>query len=418
VADLRVFDYVGRSMERLGFLKRLLKRASATSTSNLENLGKDLISTVSQKHRVPITKARFEYVKSRVREDIFKSVKKEVDLWIKEGRNPPEVYIEIQDLYLADPSIPSQAGRLVVDNWRRYPALGTNLCLIRKGTYSLNTRGVSFLSFINPEELNAFTKYDPETNPLKINRQQGLLLLYSLIENDGEVIIPLWNNINKSLFTEKEAGDLLPNIYRKIISRHRTRLLPVDIRERLDVIEDTARSIEKVALSGKGYGGTSPRETAIRPRLEPYVDIGIFTKTNRIKYEYQVSSVGEVWLENLSGDRTSDDIGTFLQSQFFATSAAAQAITARTLTSSDEIVPYLRSAWNAISSSNGYAPIEEIALVAGVKALIEEQLIIEIEQARKALVAFQKDNPYQVRFTVDRLGVLAHAKFVEDSAPS
>jgi hypothetical protein len=33
--------------------------------------------------------------------------------------------------------------------------------------------------------------------------------------------------------------------------------------------------------------------------------------------------------------------------------------------------------------------------------------------AREAIIAYQKANPYQVRFTVNRMGVLAHARFLE-----
>jgi hypothetical protein len=420
LAELRVFDYIARSMERLGYLKRLLKRVSATSTSNFENLGKDLVNAVSQKIRVPITKERLEYINTRVRGDILKSIKQQIDVWLKGEGEPPDVLIEIQDLYLADPTIPSQVGRLVEDNWRRYPALGTNLGLIRKGTYSLNTRGVSLLHFISNDELEAFNRYYPEHNPLLISEQQRILLLYSFIENDGEVAIPLWTQIYKSgsvQFTEKEAGKLLPNIYRRVIARHRTRLLSIDIRERLNVIEETARNIEKVTLSDKGYGGTSPREVAIRPRIEPYVDMGLFSKPRSMKYEYAFSEVGLRWLAAFNGDEDSQEISDFIAWRFFHAVAQAWQIEARELKTPDEIVPYLQKAAKAVSSTSGYTPIEELALVGGIWALTEDHTIMEPGVARDALIAYQKINPYKVRFTVDRHGTLAHARFIDESSP-
>ncbi|MBK6433673.1 hypothetical protein [Candidatus Amarolinea dominans] len=75
-------------------------------------------------------------------------------------------------------------------------------------------------------------------------------------------------------------------------------------------------------------------------------------------------------------------------------------------------MPYLQRASKAIKSPGGYAPIEELALVAGIEGLLDHGLIIEPEVARKAIIAYQKDHPYEVRFTVDRMGVLAHARFV------
>jgi hypothetical protein len=69
----------------------------------------------------------------------------------------------------------------------------------------------------------------------------------------------------------------------------------------------------------------------------------------------------------------------------------------------------LYRAWKSIKSPDGYAPIEELALVAGIEALLDHRHILEVATAREALIAYQKANPYQVRFTVNRLGVLAHA---------
>lgn len=420
MTELRVFDYVGRSMERLGFLKRLLKRVSVTATSNFENLGKDLISTVSQKIRVTVTQERLEYITSRVRGNTLNSFKKDIDLWLKEGGNPPEIYAEIQDLYLADPTLPSQVGRLVEDNWRRYPAFGTNLGLIRTGTYSLNTRGISFLHLVNQEEINAFIKYDPENNPLQISKQQRLLLLYSLIENDGEVVVPLWKQLFSisTKFTEKEAGNLLPNIYKNILARHRTKLLSIDIRERLNVLEETAGNIQKIALSEKGYGGTSPREISIRPRIEPYVDIGFLSKPNPTKYDYFFNEVGTRWVDELTGDEDSEAIGEFLARRFFHAIAHAWQIKTHELTTPDEILPYLKRAAKAISSSSDYAPIEELALLSGIWALNDDCAILEPGVAREVLIAYQKANPYKVRFTVDRTGALAHARFIDESSLS
>ena len=81
-------------------------------------------------------------------------------------------------------------------------------------------------------------------------------------------------------------------------------------------------------------------------------------------------------------------------------------------------MPHLLRASKAIQSPGGYAPIEEMALVAGIEGLLDHGVIIEPEVARKAIIAYQKDHPYEVRFTVDRMGVLAHARFVDPGEPA
>lgn len=414
--NLRVLDRITRQHQRLGYLKRLIKRVTSQSTSNLDNLGNDLIDTVSKKVKVPLSTERVNYIKVRLFDRAYKSLKEQADQWLKNPTVTQPVQMEIQDLYLADPSLPSNVGKLVKEDWRFYPPFGTNLGLIRAGTFSANTRALSLLFLTTDEEQRAFLEYITEANPLRINSKQAFLFLYSLIENDGEIVFPLFHQLAEveHSFNDREAGDLLPDIYRKVLSRYRTGMLSYDLRERLNTLE---KSIESIAAQKQKeeYSGGSSREHASRPRLEPYVDIGLFTKPNPMKYEYSFSPIGRRWVCAFTGQEDSAGIEEFLSRRFFQSISKAWEIDAEPLTTPDEIVPYLKRAAKAISSSSGYAPIEELALLSGIEALVDEHKIFEIGAAREALIAYQKANPYQVRFTVDRMGVLAHAKFMEDN---
>jgi hypothetical protein len=409
-----IFDVIARSMERLGYLKRIMKRASLTPTSNLENLGSDLINTVSQKVKVKINRDIYQYARSRIRAEFLKPVQKEIDGWLENINPAPEINIELQDLYLSQPAIPSRVGRLVKDNWRRYPSLAINLGLIRKGTYSINTRGLSFLHFTPAEEFKAFNEYLPNNNPLVINSKQGLLLLYSFFENDGEVIIPLWKRINSEIgesFTEKQAGQFIPDVYKEIISRYRKMSLAIDIRERLEVLENTANNIN--SIPEKGYGGTSPLDTAVRPRIEPYVDLGIFIKNDPSSHDYSLSHRGKIILKELELLHNSKEINLFLATEFFHTAASAWEIKATLLSDPGDIIARLKQAAKIISSPSGYSPIEELALLAGIDSLLDDHMYFEIGSVREIIIAYQKTNPYQIRFTVDRMGTLTNAKFID-----
>lgn len=420
MTQLRVFDRISRQMQRLGYFKHLVKRVASFSTSNTENLGNDLIETVTRKFSSPLTPELATYVKIRLYDRIYVNLKKQVDEWIKNGSQEPapNLTFEIQDLYLADTSLPSGVGKLVKNDYDIYPSFGIDLGLLRAGTNSVTTRAASLLHFTTEHELKAFTEFIPAMNPLKLSREQALFFLFSFLDNDGEVVAALWQELTKAeTFNDRKAGDYLPPIYRAAIARHRKRSLSVDVRERLASLEKSADSIAQQAEKVRYAGGTS-REHASRPRLEPYVDMGIFIKPDRLKYEYEISNTGKIWLESFGGSRSSEDVESFLHSQFFSTAAKAQDLTVHKLTSPDDIVPRLKSAWKAISSSNGYAPIEEMSLVAGIKALLNDQAVLEILPARDALIAFQKANPYLVRFTVDRHGMLAHAKFIDENTPS
>lgn len=417
--DVRVLDRITRPMQRLGYLKRLTKRVTAISTSNLDNLGHDLLDAVTRKVRVPLDERLAAYIKVRLFDNTYASIKQPADAWLKNGGEPPIVPMELQDLYLADAKIPSGVGKLVRDDWSKYPPLAVNLGLIRAGTYSANTRALSLLCFTPEAELRAFQEYLPEANPLLLNRAQSLLMLYALIESDGEVLAPLWTQLaakHPGGFNDRDAGNLLPEIYRALIARHRTRLLPAEVRDRLLALEKSADSIAQARRSEK-YTGGSARENSVRVRLEPFADIGLFCKPDPFKYEYVFCEAGRTWAAALEGAESSQVVAEFLANRFFTTAAAAWEVDARPISAPEELVPHLRRASKAIRSPGGYAPIEEMALVAGIEGLLDHGVIIEPDAARKAIIAYQKDHPYEVRFTVDRMGVLAHASFVDPSEP-
>ena len=415
---LRVLDRITRQTQRLGYMKRLVKRVSSTPSSNLDNVGNDLVNAVLRKMRTTLDENKIRYIKIRLFDKAYKTVKEQAGQW-QNGQSDVEAHMELQDLYLADPVLPSQTGKLVQEDWRRYPFFGVSLGFVREGTFSINTRGQTLLhlvSITDEAEFQAFQEYLPEHNPLRISPMQGLLFLYALIENDGEIFMPLIGKLaglGEKVFSDRETGPYLPEIYQKVIGRHRSRAQSVEIRERLIVLEKSAESIARQNQQEK-YEGGGAREEATRPRLEPYVDVGLLQKPDPMKYDYALSAAGIAWAKQSAGYETSDEISDFLHGKFFSTAAAAWYPNAAPMSEID-VIPCLQSAWKAISSSNGYAPIEEITLLAGIKALVNENKIIEIATAREALIAYQKASPYAVRFTVDRLGTLAHAKFIDDT---
>jgi hypothetical protein len=399
-------------MQRLGYLKRLTRRVIALSTSSAENLGSDLTQTVMRKVRVPLTTDRVAYIRQRLYDRVYNGLKKQAAAW-SEGEEAI-VAMELQDLYLADPTLSSRTGKLVRNDGRQYPPLGVALGFIRAGTYSPNTRALSLLYFTPEAELEAFLDYQPEANPLRLSQAQALLLLYALLENDGEVVAPLLGQLVVEAadgFSDRDAGDRLPEIYRALIKRHRRRVLSAEERDRLEVLSQVADSIEK--WRERPYTGGGAHTHASTPRVEPYADIGLLHKPDPFHYGYTFTPAGLAWAEALADVESDAQVAEFLATRFFTTAARAWDLPTTSLTAPEAIAPHLHRAWQAIRSAGGYAPIKEMALVAGIEALLEGGLVIEPAVAREALIAYQKANPYQVRFTVNRMGVLAHARFLE-----
>ncbi len=404
---IRVLDVPNRTMQRLGYLKALCAIVNETETSNLESLGRRFIERVTKRIKLspPFDDEIKAYAKSRLTDGAYRDVRKV----ILGNSIDSSVSLEIQDIYLANSDLPSRTGKLVEANWRKYPNLGTSLELVKRGTYSALTRSLVFLLLTPKVELSAFIEVDREHNPLILSDAQALVLLYCFIDNDAEVVIPLYKKLavlDQTSFTEREASEFLPDIFRQISKNYLNRAIPAEARERLAVLNKTAASIEK--WKGKAYTGGGAREEVIRVRLEPFCDLGFLNKPDKDRYEYQFTPSCRVLLEKWESSETTDQ---FLQGHFFSTFAACRGIICAEADDT-EALEALRKAGDDLKSSLGYSPIVDVGLLAGIRLLTEKGKALEISRTFDLLKAFQKRDPTLLRFTVDRMGSLAYVKFL------
>jgi len=409
MAYLRVLDNVHRSQQRVGYLKYLLVRCVALETSSLEVLGHDLSSTVTRRIPVDLTPTLADYVQRRLTDGVYRSLRSQVATW-QSKETATRVHMELQDLYLADARpLPSRTGKLVSADWRRYPYLGISLGLIRPGTWSPYDRGVALLRLTPKTEQEAFREYHPEANPLFLSSAQRMLFLYCFLENDGDVLKRLYARLGeKESFSDRDAGDLLPAILRAIAQPLWNRSLPVEERDKLDRLLKVANSVER--WYGRPYTGGGAREHASRVRLEPFADLGFLLKDDPYRYEYRLAPAGQAFFGALE---PAADVGTFLDIAFFQTWAAAFGPPDVRPATGAEIQATLARAWDDIRSPLGYAPIEDVALLAGIYALTEQGAYFEIAAARQFLRDWQKESPTAVRFSVDRMGNMAHVRLLD-----
>ena len=274
---IRVLDSANRTMQRVGFLKALAALVNESETSNLETLGKRFIARVTQRTKLvpPYDDELKEYARTRLTDGAYRELRKK----IMEDAGPAGV--ELQDVYLADKSLPSSTGKLVQADWRRYPYLATSLEIVKKGTYSGLTRSLVLLAVTPKEELAAFGNLDRQNNPMRISECQAIVLLYCFLDNDAAVALPLLRALIGSgeRFDERFAGDLLPEILREVIASHAKRSLPVEEkRSTLDARQDRdqRRKVERQGIYGKwrtGRGRPGSAGTLLRswsaPEAEP-----------------------------------------------------------------------------------------------------------------------------------------------------
>jgi len=411
-----VFTNPDRCMQRLGFLKYLARRASQSATNNLSTLGKELINAVSQKVSCTLTLQLQEYIKTALTDSIYKNLRAIASKPLDESSDRPMVQVEIQDVYLADFDIPSRRGKLVKEDWRKYTYLALDMGILRKGTSSLLVRGQSFLSLVQEEERKAFGKsglipFNEDSNPFRLTMPQRLLLLFSFIERDGDVLERLYNRLLSlpELFTDREAGDYLPEIYRSIAKESRSKIRSGDDLLRIQKLLDTADKIE--SWKGKPYSGKGAREVAITPRLEPFVDLGILSKPDPFAYRYQRTDVTKTFFEPFIN---SESIYHFLHYSFFEVANKAFNLNGENRTDRETILPATQKAYTVLKNPLGYVPILEVALLAGIYSITESGSYFEISQVIDTLKFLQKERPELVRFNVDRWGALTFVKFNND----
>jgi len=389
-------------MQRTGFLKLLAAQTARVETSNLETLGKQCVQSLMKRVRVtpPYSESVRDYVRIRLMDKVYHDLRKVV---LNSNGSAAPVFLELQDLYLSDTTLPSGVGKLVEGDWRHYPYLSANLDLIKPGTYSILTRALVLLAVTPKEELSAFDQYDPKHNPLRISAEQSAVLLYCFIDNDAEIIHRLFQSllkIKEETFDERMAGDMLPEIIRESTKSFRNAALPIEDRERLEILEKVAGNIAE--WKGKPYTGSGSRETFVRVRLEPYCDLGLFSKPDRHRFSYRITPALRKLMTNWYDLDATDD---FLETRFFTTMGGLNRLRVREATD-EEAKTALLAAGHSLKSTLGYSPITDVGLLAGIR------LLLELSRTRTLLRAWQKEASTVVRFTVDRMGALAYVKFI------
>jgi hypothetical protein len=311
---VRILGSANRTMQRTGFLKLLAAQTSRVETSSLETLGKQCVQTLLKRIQLtpPYNESLREYVRLRLTDKIYHDMRK---ILLNEKGSIANISIELQDLYFSDNKMPSNVGKLVETDWRRYPYLATNLDLIMPGTYSILTRSLVLLAVTPKEQIAAFDRYDPNNNPLLMSAEQASVLLYCFIDNDAEIIYRLFKFLTETkaeTFDERMAGDKLPEIIMESTKSFRNAVLPIEDRKRFDVLEKISRSIAE--WKGKPYTGSGSREEFIRVRLEPYCDLGLFSKPERHRFSYSVTPALRKLMANWNGLDTTDE---FPRNQLF-----------------------------------------------------------------------------------------------------
>lgn len=385
--NVRWMDYARRSMQRVGFVKWLLRFTTTSQTQTLESLTRAFYNEVTASVSLDGEQRQtfLEYVRQQ-------HLRRPYDQRLES--------VEIQDLFLSDPVLPSHTGAITGEFERKgyrhsvyveIPTWAARLRTIRDRNYTLTDRGRvlqlagALLSNEDQEKVK---------NPLFLNLPERYVFLFCLIDVDGDFLAQMYQPLlDEQTFTRSDAGEAAATALHHLRDRrlkHTSSGQMLQLRTKLD------RALE--ALKNQRGTGLGPRESIATPRTEPLVDCGILKKPNPEKYEYSFTDWGRSFLTQLISRQPISD---FLNSRL---SSALSFLTGQSLSDYPELSdieqPYLQ-----LKSGIGYVSLQELGLLTVARALSSPaRKLFEIESVEETLKSAASQSDRQVRFAMGGAG--------------
>ena len=408
---LRWIPFSRVSMQRAGVLIAVTAAANDTRPTSLEGIARAYSSSIRRRVRVP----------PAATDDVARYLR-ELRLWeryaaIKHSESlPVDAQIELQDLWLADPRIPSATGAVTDQVIDEPPQLAESMRLIRANNFTRTDRGRALLAMLSDDERRVLATGQvsdgAQTNLFLLSLGVRCFLAYALLDADFEFVQAAYGAIPRGQeFTRAQFADHLNEACRTLRQRWVRRARSGAERRLLTRLDDWAKLIDRPRLSGKKWGGGRPPDQLATLRLEPYVDFGMVTRLSRSAYRYELSAAQQAFFNELvAADNPDDFLGHRVVGSLLDTFGKRPRAV-----DDEEIWERVRTAYSMLKSALGFASFEEVALLA-IGQLLNESLgdrYFEVGDGLRVIRDRQKAEPRRVRFGVRRGGGLTYMKIVE-----
>lgn len=403
---IRFITYSRVGMQRAGLLVAAVATASDRQSMDLDRAGGRLLSLVSR--GVPL--ASEEQVNRA--SDYLGGLR----LWKRYGhlRDKPVAIgdtLEVQDLWLADPRLPSATGAITVENAVEMPQLAVALRLLRDGNYTRTDRGRALLLALGDEGTRALRDSAAGVNPLVLPLAARLMLLAALLRADGDFLQSLWRTspvIEAETFTRVDVTRSLKQACDDLLARARRRARTGADRRVVMRIGEWGDAVAKERGVGKDWGGGRPPDQLATLRLEPFVDLGVITREDRYLYRYRLSPGQREFLATLAA---ADDVDRLVDDELVALTVSAHGDPPLPQASRDQAWDAIRTAYDELRSALGFASFQEVVLLAaGRLAEGERPCRLELRNGIDLLMAQRRESPKDVRLGINRGGVLTYMK--------
>lgn len=396
-------------MQRLGFLKYVVASASPQRPQTGASIGRALLNTVSRKHETiirPEMKEYFDRVFSEQHYSDFRSrLKKAI-----EQQPSVQVDLELQDIYLSQDILPSKRGRILSEKEKDlhvFPTLAVSLGFLSPDDSVLTSRGRLFANSVSSSENDSFSRVS-DVNPLIITHEQTMILLFSFLQADSDLISLLYPIIIKKegLFTDYEIGNHIGDLLESYLSK--AEKSASSMQDKTDIAKLKKTNAKIKAWKNKEYSGVGARDEWATIRLEPYVDMGLFKKPDKFSFKYELTNGGRKFLYYFE---TNNNVESFLYNNYISAAAQLFGIETSAVFNSDEALDYLKQSNRLLSNNIGYSDLIDTALLSAIKLLLERKRVLEIEKAINILREAQKNAPRDIHFNIDRWGKVKFISF-------
>jgi hypothetical protein len=343
-------------MQRVGFLKWILNLGSSSRGQTLESLTRAFFSSLTKSVAVP-----------PAYRSAFEQYAQQQQLHRRYPKDKGETTAELQDIYLADPELPSHSGAITGDVDRsgyrhavyvEIPAWACRLRLLRDENYTLTDRGrVLLLSGHDPSIKDSL--FSPGKNPLLLNAPERYVALFSFLDSDGDFIAVLYRLLlEQSNFSRGDAGEAAVSAL-EIIRTSRLRNVSSGI------LQQTRLKIDRVIAAAKSQksGGLGPKESIATPRTEPLVDCGLLAKPNPTAYEYVFTESGR---EVLTAMVQAPSMNEFLLNRLSGVLAKSPGIA---FDRPEAALAAVEQPYRLLRSGLGYVSLRELAIAAVAESL-------------------------------------------------
>ena len=252
---LRFVSYTRVGMQRAGLLVAASLAAEDRQPADVDRVATRTASLLQRAAPVP----------TAVREDVERYLSS-LRLWNRyrrlQGRPlTAEDALEVQDLWLADPTMPSATGALTPENASEMPQLAVSLRLLREGNFTRTDRGRALIAAIGDERITALRKGYLTPNPLRLPAGAQLLILSAFIEADGDFLQSIWRTspaIDAESFTRAEFASALAAACADLIGHARRRARSGADQAILARVARWEQAVAQERKSGSDWGGGRP----------------------------------------------------------------------------------------------------------------------------------------------------------------